>query len=329
MHLSRRIALLALALFAMVATPAVSVAQVDLVISVEPPELPVYDQPEIPAPGYIWTPGYWAYGPDGYFWVPGTWVEPPAVELLWTPGYWAFDDGRYYWREGYWGPQIGFYGGVSYGFGYVGTGYYGGVWRGGVFVYNTTVTRIGSVRITNVYTENVVNRSVTRVSFNGPGGITTKPTEQELAAAREHHVAPTAAQTQHVTAASTNRALLASVNHGKPAVAATGRAGQFSGSGVVAAREAGKVGTPTSPAAAGTKGSASGTEHRELKGAKGPASTPKTGGGTTPRTKSAKVTPSNPPKSTPTKGASKPSPRSTAARTPPKSKSPPPKKPKH
>jgi hypothetical protein len=328
MHLSRWIALSALAFFVMIAAPAVSLAQVDVVITVEPPELPVYDQPEIPAPGYIWAPGYWAYGPDGYFWVPGTWVEPPAVELLWTPGYWAFDDGRYYWREGYWGPHIGFYGGINYGFGYVGTGYYGGVWRGGVFVYNTTVTNIGSVRITNVYTENVVNRSVARTSFNGPGGVTTKPTEQELAAAHEHHIAPTGAQTQHLTAASTNKALLASVNHGKPAVAATGRPGQFSGSGVVAAREAGKFRAPTAPANTGKKATGSGgTEHREIKGAKGPPSPPKTGGGgTPPRTKSAKVTPSNPPK--PAKSASKPSPRSTAARTPPKSHSPPPKKPK-
>jgi WXXGXW repeat (2 copies) len=47
-------------------------------------------QPEIPAPGYIWTPGYWAYGTDGYYWVPGTWVQPPAVGLLWTPGYWGW-----------------------------------------------------------------------------------------------------------------------------------------------------------------------------------------------------------------------------------------------
>ena len=30
----------------------------------------------LPGPGYIWTPGYWAYDPaDGYYWVPGTWVR--------------------------------------------------------------------------------------------------------------------------------------------------------------------------------------------------------------------------------------------------------------
>ncbi len=34
-----------------------------------PPELPVYEQRAIPDPGYLWSPGYWAYGPDGYFWL--------------------------------------------------------------------------------------------------------------------------------------------------------------------------------------------------------------------------------------------------------------------
>jgi hypothetical protein len=48
--------------------------------------LPVYDQPPIPEPGYIWTPGYWAWDDDsGYYWVPGTWVLPPEPALLWTP----------------------------------------------------------------------------------------------------------------------------------------------------------------------------------------------------------------------------------------------------
>jgi len=333
MHRLRWMVPLALALFALVTAPAASVAQVavDVVITAEPPELPVYDQPEIPGPGFIWTPGYWAYGPDGYFWVPGTWVEPPEAELLWTPGYWGFDDGRYFWHDGYWGPHIGYYGGIYYGFGYVGVGYFGGAWRGGVFVYNTAVTNIGSVHITNVYNEAVVNRSVARASFNGPGGATAKPTAAELAAGRERHVAPTAAQTQHVTAASTNKAMLASVNQGKPAVAATGKPGQFSGSGVVAAREAGKFRAPANPAAGGKTGSgqpAGGPTHRELKGAKTTPKTPASGAGAmSPRTKSAKVTPSNPPKPKPAKAAPKPPPRSTAARTPPKP--PPPKKPKH
>ena len=83
-----------LVLFAAFAGVSKAPAQIVAVsITVAPPVLPVYDQPPIPAPGYIWTPGYWAWGDDGYYWVPGTWVEPPAVGLLWTPGYWGWHDG--------------------------------------------------------------------------------------------------------------------------------------------------------------------------------------------------------------------------------------------
>jgi WXXGXW repeat (2 copies) len=35
-----------------------------IAVDIAPPPLPVYDQPPIPAPGYIWTPGYWAWNDD-------------------------------------------------------------------------------------------------------------------------------------------------------------------------------------------------------------------------------------------------------------------------
>ena len=245
----RRIRLVSWILSALIvmAVPAASTAQI-LSITIAPPELPLYEQPEIPAPGYIWTPGYWAYGTDGYFWVPGTWVEPPAVGLLWTPGYWGWHDGSYGWNAGYWGPHIGFYGGVNYGYGYGGVGYEGGRWNNGVFAYNRTVNNFGGVAITNVYSQTVINNtSVTRTSFNGgTGGTTVRPTPQEQAAVHERHVAPTAVQTQHQQTASTNRALLASENHGHPAIAATSRPAQFTGKGVVAAHEA-KPGPAVTP----------------------------------------------------------------------------------
>ena len=97
--------------------PLAAPASVAVGISVNfaPPALPVYVQPEIPAPGYIWTPGFWAWGPGGYYWVPGTWVLPPAVGFLWTPGYWGWGGGAYFWHAGYWGPHVGFYGGINYG----------------------------------------------------------------------------------------------------------------------------------------------------------------------------------------------------------------------
>ena len=77
-------------------------AGVFISVNVGPPVLPVYAQPPLPAPGYIWTPGYWAYGDAGYYWVPGVWVQPPRVGVLWTPGYWGFVGGAYAWH-----PAIG------------------------------------------------------------------------------------------------------------------------------------------------------------------------------------------------------------------------------
>ena len=148
-------------------------AQVEIAISVdvEPPPLPVYDQPPIPEPGYLWVPGYWAWDDDtGYYWVPGTWVLPPEPALLWTPGYWGWNDGVYVFHEGYWGPEIGFYGGVAYGFGYTVVGYEGGYWRDGAFFYNRSVNNISNVSITNVYNKTVVVTNVTNVSYNGGAG---------------------------------------------------------------------------------------------------------------------------------------------------------------
>lgn len=254
-----------LAALAVMTMPVVAMAQIiGINITIAPPQLPVYEQPAIPAPGYIWTPGYWAYGPDGYYWVPGTWVEPPQVGLLWTPGYWGWHGGYYGWNAGYWGSHVGFYGGVDYGFGYGGNGYGGGRWNNGVFAYNRTVNNFGGVAVTNVYNQTVVNNNttnITRTSFNGgTGGTTVQPTPQEQAFAHEQHVAPTAVQTQHQQTAGTNRSLLASENHGHPAIAATAKPGEFTGKGVVASREAGPTAarpaatpTPAALPAGGTK----------------------------------------------------------------------------
>jgi hypothetical protein len=243
--------------------PTASQAQVAVGISVRvgPPELPVYAQPVIPGPGYIWAPGYWAYGPGGYYWVPGTWVLPPTVGVLWTPGYWGWASGFYVWHGGYWGPHVGYYGGIAYGYGYTGAGFVGGYWSNGAYYYNRSVTNVNTTIIHNTYNTTVVNNNtnVSRVSYNGgTGGTTAQPTTSQLAAAREPHVAPTALQTQHERAASMNREMLASANHGQPAVAATARPGVFKGEGVVAA---GRPATAAAQPAAGTaKGSATGVQ---------------------------------------------------------------------
>lgn len=124
-----------------------------------PPPLQDDTQPPRPDDGYLWTPGYWAWG-GGYYWVPGAWVPPPRMDLRWTPGYWAFAGAVYVFHPGYWAPHVGFYGGINYGFGYAGVGF-------------------------------------GKVSYNGgPGGIAANPTAQERAAASEPHVPPTALQRQ-------------------------------------------------------------------------------------------------------------------------------------
>jgi WXXGXW repeat (2 copies) len=212
-------------------------ADVDVSVDVEPPPLPVYDQPPIPDPGYMWVPGYWAWDDaTGYYWVPGTWVLPPEPELLWTPGYWGWDNGVYLFHRGYWGAHIGFYGGVAYGFGYTGDGYEGGYWRGGSFFYNRTVNNISNVRITNVYEKTVIINNTTHVSFNGgTGGTTARPTPEQLAAANERHIPPTAEQTRHVEMSAKDPSLALNSNHGHPSIAATAQPGRFSGPGVIAA----------------------------------------------------------------------------------------------
>ncbi|HLH05618.1 MAG TPA: hypothetical protein VKW78_00125 [Terriglobales bacterium] len=221
-----------------------ALAQVSVGVSVRigPPPLPVYEQPVCPGEGYIWIPGYWAWGPGGFFWVPGTWVLAPRVGWLWTPGYWGWGGGVYVWHPGYWGPHVGFYGGINYGFGYTGVGYAGGYWRGGAFVYNRAVTNVNVTVVHNTYNQTVINNNVTinRVSYNGgAGGVNARPTASEQVAAREQHMAATPVQTEHERASSSNRALLASANHGQPPVAATARPGVFAGRDVVPSRPGG------------------------------------------------------------------------------------------
>lgn len=224
-HLTAALLLAALPLM----TPQVASAGlvIGLSVRIAPPLLPVYTQPPPPAPGYLWTPGYWAWSQGEYYWVPGTWVLPPAPGLLWTPGYWGWSGGVYVWHPGYWGPHVGFYGGVNYGFGYTGVGFVGGAWHHGVFYYNRAIVHVGGVGF-HFYDRPVPHGIVTRVAFNGGrGGIVARPTAFELRAEHEHHVAFTAMQRQHEQQSFHNVALRASHNGGHPRIGATARPGEF------------------------------------------------------------------------------------------------------
>jgi hypothetical protein len=228
---------------AMVIAPAKSSAQVSIFVSFGPPAIPVYVQPPCPAPGYFWTPGYWAWDPDyGYYWVPGTWVPAPFVGALWTPGYWGWYNSGYRWYPGYWGTVVGFYGGINYGFGYTGQGYHGGYWRGGRLYYNRYFNRITSRNITTVYNQRVdVNERGPRISYNGGrGGIDARPNSAELAAERGRRFGAINQQVEQERFARSNPAQRARENRGRPEVAATPRPGEFRGSGVVRATRAGE-----------------------------------------------------------------------------------------
>lgn len=182
-------------LTALLGAPALSLpiaaqADVSIGITIAPPALPIYTQPPAPAPGYIWTPGYWAWGPDGYYWVDGAWLMPPSVGMLWTPGWWGWSDGYYRWHGGYWGPQVGFYGGIDYGFGYFGIGYVGGGWRGNHFYYNRAVTNVNITHVRNVYVDKTVihDNQHNRVSYNGGrGGLRAAPSPEQRHYAQQRH----------------------------------------------------------------------------------------------------------------------------------------------
>ncbi len=228
---------------AIVFAPRGSAAQVGVAIAVTipPPPLPIYYQPPCPGPRFIWTPGYWAWGPYGYYWVPGTWVLAPRVGLLWTPGYWDWNDGYYLWRPGYWGRRVGYYGGIDYGFGYTRFGYVGGFWRGGRFFYNRNVNNVNVAVIHDTYVRRVGPRvTMDPVSYNGgPGGVAVRPNRAQEVYARERHFRPTPAQFRQERYARGIKGMRASFNRGRPVIAATARPGVFRGRGVVAALRAG------------------------------------------------------------------------------------------
>ena len=240
-----------------------------------PPPLVEYEQPSMPAPGYHWTPGYWAWNNADYYWVPGVWIEPPRVGVLWTPPYWGFVGGVYVFHAGYWAPHVGFYGGINYGFGYGGHGYEGGRWDNGQFYYNRAVNNFGATQITRVYNQPITvnNTTINRVSYNGgQGGLQVRPTPEQEQVAADPHIPATPSQVTHVRTASVNADQFQSTNQGKPPVAATPRPGELKAPGVVPARAAGAAQSVPAP---GPNAPAEGKpEDKLLPGAKTPAGLP-------------------------------------------------------
>jgi hypothetical protein len=231
--------------------PAAAFAGVLITVNVAPPVLPVYEQPQCPQEGWMWVPGYWAYGDDGYYWVPGQWVPAPYQGALWTPPWWGWDGGHYRFHDGYWGDRVGYYGGINYGFGYMGVGFAGGEWRGDRFAYNTAVMRVNTNVIHNTYVNETIVRTNTianerHVAFNGgSNGIRHDPTPVERTAMSGRHTAATPVQVQHMQAARTDRTSYVKVNGGHPhtlAVTPTAGVNRSIGAPAPTAHEAGKPG---------------------------------------------------------------------------------------
>ncbi len=164
---------------------------------------------------------------------------------MWTPAWWGWENGAYIFHDGFWGPEVGWYGGIDYGFGYFGHGFYGGRWDRDRFYYNTAVVRVNETVIHNVYVDRTVIRNVNivnnnHVSYNGgQGGINARPTPEEERASQGRHFPPAQAQLERRQMARSNPEMRASANQGRPAIAATARPTEFKGSGVVPARAAG------------------------------------------------------------------------------------------
>ena len=150
----------------------------------------------------------------------------------------------------------GFYGGIDYGYGYGGVGFEGGYWRGGVYTYNRNVVNVGLSVNAAVYSKAVAHGGGSQTSFNGGnGGVNAKPSPQERAFASEHHIGPTHQQHEHRQLAGKNPDLKFARNRGKPAIAATSKAGDFSKGHTFAAKAAG---TGLKPTALKTEGASTG-----------------------------------------------------------------------
>jgi hypothetical protein len=90
------------------------------------------------------------------------------------------------------------------------------------------VTRVNTTVIHNVYERRVVERSVSRVSYNGGrGGINVRPSAREETAMRERRFGATSVQAHQESLARSDRRQWASENHGRPGVTASQRAGEF------------------------------------------------------------------------------------------------------
>jgi len=55
-----------------------------------------------PAPGYVWTQGYWDRRGGQWAWVEGRWVMPPHPHAVWVAPVWRHEHGNWRYYAGHW-----------------------------------------------------------------------------------------------------------------------------------------------------------------------------------------------------------------------------------
>ncbi len=84
---------------------AVAVVAAGCVAALWVPLGPPDDQLEVrglmPAPGYVWIDGNWAWR-SRWVWTPGRWVRPPRANAVWQRGRWQHEQRGWRWQEGRW-----------------------------------------------------------------------------------------------------------------------------------------------------------------------------------------------------------------------------------
>ena len=77
-------------------------ARVGFSVALTPPAAVVETIPPPPAPGNVWTPGYWSWNGTEYVWVPGQYAVPPFPGAVWIGGRWVARGHGWTWVDGRW-----------------------------------------------------------------------------------------------------------------------------------------------------------------------------------------------------------------------------------
>jgi hypothetical protein len=92
-----------LAMIAVASTTfAVTAAQAQVVVRIGPPPPPRVEVVPAARPGYLWTPGYWAWRGNRHVWVNGNWVRARRG-YVYTQPTWVQEGDRWRLRPGAWG----------------------------------------------------------------------------------------------------------------------------------------------------------------------------------------------------------------------------------